>query len=78
MQNHPFAQKKPNSIKAAAARLAKADGASLNQFIVAAVTSKIGALEPTDSFLRQRAGNAKPDDLMPFLRKAHRHNPLHD
>lgn len=78
MQKHPFPLKMPNSIKSAAVRLAKADGVSLNQFIVAAVTSKIGALEPTDSFLRQRAGNAKPDDLMPFLRRARRHNPRHE
>ena len=35
----------PASIKAAAARLAKEDGVSLNQWIAAAVAQKIGVVE---------------------------------
>ncbi len=35
----------PNSVKNAAAELAKVDGVSLNQFIAAAVAEKVGTLE---------------------------------
>jgi hypothetical protein len=62
--------KMPNSVKAAAARLAKADGVSLNQFIAVAVAEKVGAIETASEFLRRRAGKAKPADLLRFLRGA--------
>ena len=75
MKESLFPLRMPNSTKTAAKRLAKAHGASLNHFIVAAVIAKIGALEPVNILLRQRAGNARPDDLMPFLRKGRQHNP---
>jgi len=70
MQKGTYPLKSPNSVKAAAARLAKTDGVSLNQFISVAVAEKVGAMETADSFLRQRAGKAKPADLLGFLRKA--------
>lgn len=62
--------KMPISVKAAAARLAKEDGVSLNQFIATAVAEKVGTLETVDEFLRRRAANAKPEDLLRFLRGA--------
>jgi hypothetical protein len=62
--------KLPRSVKAAAARLARADGVSLNQWIVAAVAEKIGAVEATEHYLRQRAGQAGADDLLRFLHAA--------
>lgn len=55
---------------AAAARLAKAEGVSLNQFIAAAVAEKVGSLETADDFLRRRAAGARPEDLLRFLRGA--------
>ncbi|MDE0854135.1 MAG: hypothetical protein OSA97_06910 [Nevskia sp.] len=70
MSKSAYPLKMPNSVKAAAARLAKADGVSLNQFIAVAVAEKVGTMETADSFLRQRAGKAKPGDLLHFLRKA--------
>jgi hypothetical protein len=60
----------PASIKAAAARLAKEDGVSLNHWITAAVAQKIGAAETVADFVRQRAGSAKPEDMLPFLDRA--------
>ena len=60
----------PLSVKAAAARLAKADGVSLNQFIAVAVAEKVGAIETADGFLKLRAAKAKPADLMRYLRHA--------
>jgi hypothetical protein len=57
----------PTSIKEAAARLAKEDGVSLNQWIASAVAEKVGAVQTAAVFLKQRAGEAKPRDLSPFL-----------
>jgi hypothetical protein len=43
--------KLPTSVKTAAARLAKADGVSLNQFIAAAVAEKVGVIETAREFM---------------------------
>ena len=70
MSKASYPLKMPISVKTAAARLAKADGVSLNQFIAVAVAEKVGAIETADEFLRLRAAKAKPADLMKFLRCA--------
>ena len=70
MSRASYPLKMPLSVKTAAARLAKADGVSLNQFIAVAVAEKIGAIETADEFLRLRAAKAKPADLMRSLRNA--------
>jgi hypothetical protein len=62
--------KLPNSVKDAAANLAKIDGVSLNQFIAAAVAEKVGTLQTAQLFLKERAGTAKPKDLLKYLRHA--------
>lgn len=59
--------KLPTSVKAAAQRLAKEDGVSLNQWIAVAVAEKVGAVETAAAFLRRRAGDARPEDILPFL-----------
>ena len=70
MSKSAYPLKIPNSVKAAAARLAKADGVSLNQFIAVAVTEKVGAMETAAEFIERRAAKAKPADLMRYLRGA--------
>ena len=55
MSKAAYPLKLPASVKAAAARLAKADGVSLNQFIATAVAEKLSALR-TEDMLRERAG----------------------
>lgn len=75
MSRASYPLKMPLSVKTAAARLAKADGVSLNQFIAVAVAEKVGAIETADEFLRLRAAKAKPGDLMRFLRSAPNINP---
>ncbi len=70
MSKSAYPLKLPNSVKNAAAQLAKADGVSLNQFIAAAVAEKVGSLRAADTFLAERAGRAKPKDLLRYLRKA--------
>lgn len=70
MSKASYPLKMPISVKTAAARLAKADGVSLNQFIAVAVAEKVGAIETADEFLRLCAAKAKPAELMKFLRRA--------
>lgn len=48
----------PKSVKAAAERLSKADGTSLNQFVATAVAEKIAVLEAT-AFFEARASRAR-------------------
>jgi hypothetical protein len=70
MSKATYPLKLPASVKAAAARLAKEDGVSLNQWIASAVAQKIGAVETAAEFFRRRAGDAKPEELRAFLARA--------
>lgn len=67
MSKATYPLKLPISIKTAAAKLAKEDGVSLNQWIAAAVVEKVGAVETAADFLKRRAGKAKPANLLWFL-----------
>ena len=60
----------PISLKETAARLAREDGVSLNQWISSAVAQKIGAVEAAEEFLKRRAAGAKPGDLTRYLERA--------
>ena len=53
-----YALRLPKSIKAAAERLSKADGTSLNQFVATAVAEKIAVLEAS-AFFELRAERAR-------------------
>jgi hypothetical protein len=70
MSRATYPLKLPNSVKKAAQRLAKEDGVSLNQWIAAAVAEKVGVIETAAAFFEKRAGNAKGDRLLKFLREA--------
>jgi hypothetical protein len=76
MSKSTYLLKLPTSVKTASARLAKAEGVSLNQFIAAAVDEKVGVMETAREFFERRAGNAKPKDLLKYLRKAGREQPV--
>jgi hypothetical protein len=67
MSKATYPLKLPLSIKEAAARLAKQDGVSLNQWITAAVAQKVGAVETAQAFFERRAAGAQPSDLKAFL-----------
>jgi uncharacterized protein (DUF1778 family) len=54
------------SLKAAAERIAGAEGTSLNQFINVAVAEKLSALE-TEAFFRSRANGSNRDAFLDFL-----------
>jgi hypothetical protein len=75
MSKVSYPLKLPASIKTAAQRLAHEDGVSLNQWISVAVAQKIGAVETAADFLKKRAGEAKPSDLLPFLNNARNEPP---
>ncbi|MAK60016.1 MAG: pilus assembly protein HicB [Ponticaulis sp.] len=66
----------PESLKETVIRLAKEDGVSVNQWIVAAIAQKVGAVETAEEFLIERAGNAVPKDLTKFLDQAADEPPL--
>ena len=57
------------SLKAAAEKMATAEGTSLNQFINVAVAEKLSALE-TEEFFRARASHGKRDAFLHFLDNA--------
>ncbi len=57
----------PESLKETAARLAREDGVSLNQWIVAAVAQKIGAVETAAEFLARRAADANVEAAVALL-----------
>jgi hypothetical protein len=76
MSKATYPLKLPVSIKTAAARLAKEDGVSLNQWIASAVAEKVGAVETAARFFQRRAGNAKPHDLLQFLQDAPNNPPI--
>ena len=76
MSKNTYPLKLPNSVKNAAAELAKIDGVSLNQFIATAVAEKVGALRTAGELLQQRAGSAKPKALIKCLRRAPKVHPV--
>ncbi|RWN10127.1 MAG: pilus assembly protein HicB [Mesorhizobium sp.] len=69
MSKATYPLKLPLSVKEAAARLAKADGVSLNQWIASAVAQKVGAMETAADFLRRRAGDASAVDFGKMLER---------
>ena len=75
MSKATYPLKLPTSVKKAAARLAKEDGVSLNQWIAAAVAEKVGVVETAAEFFKKRAGRATGAGLIRFLRKAPKSTP---
>jgi hypothetical protein len=67
MSKATYPLKLPISIKEAAARLAKADGVSLNQWIATAVAQKVGVVETAADFLRRRAQGSTGQGLGDIL-----------
>lgn len=78
MSKSTYPLKLPTSVKKAAVELAASDGVSLNQFIAAAVAEKVGSLRTARDYLRERAGSAKPKDMLKYLRRAPKVDPSAD
>ena len=75
MSKATYPLKLPASIKEAAARLAREDGVSLNQWIASAVAQKVGAVETAAEFFRRRGEGATPGDLRAILARVPEHAP---
>jgi hypothetical protein len=69
MSKATYPLKLPTSIKRAAARLAKEDGVSLNQWIATAVAQKVGVVETTAEFFRERSKGSTGDRLTALLER---------
>ena len=69
MSKATYPLKLPASIKQAAARLAKEDGVSLNQWIAPAGAQKVGAVETAAEFFRERAKGRTGEGLGRILDK---------
>ena len=69
-QRYKYPLQLPRSLKETAARLAREDSVSLNQWIVSAVAQKIGAVETAEDFLKVRAGKAMRGELTRLLEHA--------
>lgn len=63
-----FALRLPRSIKAAAEKLARDDGVSMNQFVATAVAEKLASMR-TASFFAERAQRADLDALQSLLER---------
>ena len=70
MSKSSYPLKMPESMKAAARRLAREDGVSLNQWISVAIAAKVGVVETAAALLKQRARDARPQDMLLFLDRA--------
>lgn len=69
MNRLTYPLKLPTSIKDAAARLAREDGVSLNQWIASAVAYKVGAVETAAEFFKRRDAGHSLDELKSILDK---------
>ena len=69
MSRATYPLKLPHSIKEAAARLAREDGVSLNQWIAAAVAQKVGTVETAAAFLARRGEGHAAADLSAVLER---------
>lgn len=67
MSKATYPLKLPRSIKDAAAKLARDDGVSLNQWIASAVAQKVGAVETAAEFLERRKGEATGSGMRAYL-----------
>jgi hypothetical protein len=72
MSKGTYPLKLPASVKAAAARLAREDGVSLNQWIASAVAQKVGAVETAADLMQRWGGRGSPEGLLAFLDNAPR------
>lgn len=70
MSKASYPLKLPAYLMNAARRLAKEDGVSLNQWISVTVAQKVGAVETAAEFFKRRARDAKPGDMLSYLREA--------
>lgn len=62
-----FSLRLPISLKAAIEKLAEADGASMNQFLVMAAAEKLAAIQTAESYFAARRGRGDLNRAVAFL-----------
>lgn len=67
---YKYPLKLPASLKETVKAMAKADGVSLNQWIVTAVAQKLGAVQSAESFFQERASQSDPGAISRYLEKS--------
>src|SRR5579871_5592851 len=65
-----FSLRLPNSLKAAVEKLARADGTSMNQFLVMAAAEKLASIQTAEAFFAERKGRGNLDTALRFLTRA--------
>lgn len=63
----PYSLRLPQSLKAALEEAAKADGTSLNQFLVMAAAEKLSAMKTAEAFASERRDRADVKAALAFL-----------
>jgi len=65
-----FSLRLPISLKAAAERMAEADGTSLNQFLVMAAAEKLTAIQTAESYFSALRGRGNLNEAKAFLSRS--------
>ena len=65
-----FALRLPLSLKAEIERMAKADGASMNQFLVMAAAEKLTAIRTAETWFAERRGRGNREKALAFLTRS--------
>ena len=60
----------PESLMRKVRELAKADGVSINTWLMSATAQKIGSVETAEQFLKEQAAGRQAGDLKRLLRRA--------
>lgn len=61
--------KLPSSLKAAVEKFAKADGTTVNQFLVMAAAEKLSAMQSAEAFFAERKGRGNKDAAIRLLKR---------
>jgi hypothetical protein len=65
-----FPLRLPLSLKAEIERMAKADGASMNQFLVMAAAEKLTAIRTAETWFAERRGHSNQQEAVAFLTRS--------
>ena len=65
----PYSLRLPKSLKAALEEAVKADGTSLNQFLVMAAAEKLSAIKTAEMFIAERREHADVKAALAFLNR---------
>ena len=65
-----FSLRLPISLKAAVERMAKADGTSVNQFLVMAAAEKVASIQTAETYFAAFRGRGNLEEALAFLSRS--------